>query len=634
MTARKVRRALVVGATTAVSLLLAAPALAAEPAKIVAISSGKSTVSGKGTAANPGNGTPAALEWRGPKRRGTSPLRTDPISDAPSLPGAGQGASAASAKKAKANPELLMDFEGVNHFQQRFAFGGNQFSGEPPDQGLCVGGGYILETVNSALRVYNKANGAPLTPVLALNEFYGFPPAINRTTGVFGPFTFDISCHFDPDSGRWFHLAVDLDQDPATGAFTGRNYLDLAVSHSGDPTGSWTVYRIPAINDGSEGTPDHNCAGGPCFGDFPHLGVDKNGVYITTNEFPLFADGFIGAQVYAISKAAATSGAMSVPVFLFNTADDPVGPDQPGFTLWPSLSPGTQFADDKEYFVSSNAVLDDVDADSDELILWTLNDTSSLSSASPSISLTKEILDVDRYTVPGQAVQKSGIAPLRDCLADTTGALGGGLNCGAGLFGLPPVSLPIGTLDAGDSRVLDVRYANGNVWAVLGTGVEIGGETLTGVGWYILNPNNAQVVKQGTLGLEDEHLTYPTIGVTTSGRGVIGFTRVGPNLFPSVGYASLDAKAGAGEVHMVEAGRAPQDGFTEYPPVGGNRPRWGDYGAAAVDGNNVWLAGEYIQQGDCPLAQYVATGFLCTESGVPTRSSLANWSTRVSKLRP
>ena len=237
-----------------------------------------------------------------------------------------------------------MDFEGVNHFQQRFAFGGNQFSGEPPDQGLCVGGGYILETVNSALRVYNKANGAPLTAVLALNEFYGFPPAINRTTGVFGPFTFDISCHYDPDSGRWFHLAVDLDQDPATGAFTGRNYLDLAVSDSGDPTGSWTVYRIPAINDGSEGTPDHDCAGGPCFGDFPHLGVDKNGVYITTNEFPLFADGFIGAQVYAISKAAATSGAMSVPVFLFNTADDPVGPDQPGFTLWPSLSPGTQFA--------------------------------------------------------------------------------------------------------------------------------------------------------------------------------------------------------------------------------------------------------------------------------------------------
>jgi hypothetical protein len=57
------------------------------------------------------------------------------------------------------------------------------------------------ETVNSALRVYDAANGAPLTPVLSLNEFYGFPPAIDRPDPfTFGPFTFDISCHYDPHS--------------------------------------------------------------------------------------------------------------------------------------------------------------------------------------------------------------------------------------------------------------------------------------------------------------------------------------------------------------------------------------------------------------------------------------------------
>ena len=108
--------------------------------------------------------------------------------------------------------------------------------------------------------------------MLSLNEFYGFPPAFVRPAGPFGPFTFDISCHYDPDTNRWFHLAVDLDQDPATGDFTGKNYLDLAVSHSGDPTGTWSVYRIPGVNDGTEGTPDHNCDGGPCFADFPHIG--------------------------------------------------------------------------------------------------------------------------------------------------------------------------------------------------------------------------------------------------------------------------------------------------------------------------------------------------------------------------
>jgi len=528
-----------------------------------------------------------------------------------------------------------MDFEGLNHFDTRTADDGNQFSGEPPDQGLCVGNGFLMESVNSALRVRSAADGTPLTPALSLNEFYGFPPAIDRSGPalVFGPFTFDISCHYDPDSNRWFHLAVDLDQDPATGAFTGKNYLDLAVSDTGDPTGTWTVYRIPGINDGSEGTPDHDCAGGPCFADFPHLGVDRHGVYITTNEFPLFEAGFIGAQVYAISKTALTSGGMSIPVHLFNTADDPVAPGQPGFTVWPALVPGTQFAGNKQYFVSSNAVFDDLNADSEELILWTMNNTNSLNRPSPRISLTKQILGVNRYTVPQNAVQKPGIAPLRECLNDAMGAFFG-TNCGAALFGLPPQNLPIGTLDAGDSRVLDVRYANGKLWAVLGTGVQVGGATQTGVGWFILNPNAPTVDKQGIVALEDENLTYPTIGVTTSGRGVIGFSRVGPDLFPSVGYASLDAVAGAGDVHMIEAGNAPQDGFTEYPPIGGNRPRWGDYGAAAVTGNDVWLAGEYIEQGDCTLEEFIETAFLCPNSGVPTRTVFANWSTRISKLRP
>lgn len=81
---------------------------------------------------------------------------------------------------------------------------------------------------------------------------------------------------------------------------------------------------------------------------------------------------------------------------------------------------------------------------------------------------------------------------------------------------------------------------------------------------------------------------------------------------------------------MAAEGKSPQDGFTEYPPVGGNRPRWGDYGAAAVDGQSVYLAGQFIEQPPCTLADYIATGLTCFGS----RSSLANWSTRVSRFTP
>lgn len=612
----------------------------AAPDKIVVSKFGTTTVGTVG--GTPGNNTlgPIATEIQKPKKLGTSPLRSAPaVGDAvPLSPGTGLPTS--SGKKAKSNPEVKLSFEGLNHRDSRLAFGGNQFSGEPADQGVCVGNGYILETVNSALQVYSASNGADVSPILSLNEFYGFPPAINRTTGKFGPFTFDISCHYDPDSNRWFHLAVDLDQDVNTGAFNGKNYLDLAVSTSSDPTGSWNIYRIPGINDGTEGTPDHNCAGGPCFADFPHIGLDENGVYITTNEFPLFEDGFTGAQVYAISKSALVSGANSIDVYLFDTSQPAwrVRENEPGFTLWPALSAGKQFSTDaggSNYFVSSNAVFDDANGDSEEVIVWALSNTSSLNSATPSLALTRTILASQHYAVPSNSVQKSGPFPLGECLNDTAGSFFG-TNCGLALFGLPPQNVSIGSIDTGDSRIMDARYANGKLWAVLGTAAEVGGEQRTGVGWFIFDASvsgsgvSATISDQGILAVEGESLAYPTIGVTTSGRGIIGFTRVGENLFPSYGYASIDAVAGVGAVHMIREGQSTQDGFTEYPPIGGNRPRWGDYGAAAVDGKNVYIAGQYIEQPPCTLAQFISTNLTC----FGYRSSLANWSTRVTKLIP
>jgi hypothetical protein len=55
--------------------------------------------------------------------------------------GNGHGASVNSSKKAKSNPTFNTGFEGLNLFQQRYARGGNQFTVEPPDQGMCVGNG-------------------------------------------------------------------------------------------------------------------------------------------------------------------------------------------------------------------------------------------------------------------------------------------------------------------------------------------------------------------------------------------------------------------------------------------------------------------------------------------------------------
>src|SRR5919199_5503027 len=213
--------------------------------------------------------------------------------------GTGGGPSVNSGKKAKSNPTFNTGFEGLNFYQQRYARGGNQFSVEPPDQAMCAGNGYVVEAVNDVLNVFSQSTGASALPdntatnivggfprdvnhAVDLNSFYGYAPAINRSTGVRGPFVTDPSCLYDAATQRFFVVVLTLETRP-NGSFTGVNHLDLAVSQTSNPTGQWNIYRLDVTNDGSNPEPSNAC---PCLGDYPHIGADANGFYITTNAYP------------------------------------------------------------------------------------------------------------------------------------------------------------------------------------------------------------------------------------------------------------------------------------------------------------------------------------------------------------
>jgi hypothetical protein len=158
--------------------------------------------------------------------------------------------------KAKSNPELSLSIDGLNHFNQRFgANNGNQFSLEPPDQGLCVGNGFVLETLNDVLRIYDTA-GNPLTGPIDLNSFYGYAAAIDRTKNPlqFGPSITDPSCTFDTRTQRWFHVVLTLDRaNIFTQGLSGANHLDIAVSATASPLGPWNIYSLPVQDDGTQG---------------------------------------------------------------------------------------------------------------------------------------------------------------------------------------------------------------------------------------------------------------------------------------------------------------------------------------------------------------------------------------------
>jgi hypothetical protein len=599
-------------------------------------------------------------------------------------PGVGGGPTVTSGKKAKSNPQFNSGFEGLNFYQQRYARGGNQFSVEPPDQALCVGNGYVLEAVNDVLNIYNTSGQSVLPDNTAtnivggfprnvnhavdLNSFYGYPPAINRTTGIRGQFVTDPTCIYDAGAQRFFVVVLTLEVVPTTGAFTTVNHLDLAVSATSNPTGTWNIYRIDVTADGSPGNTGGPC---PCLGDYPHIGADANGIYLTTNSYPWGPGSFDGAQIYAFSKAQLAAGAASVNMVHIDTtgmvnATSPVAQTEPGFTVWPAHSPGSSSyetgAGGTEYFLSSNAGDEAAGTaftgSSTDLVVWTLTNTSSLNSASPSLTLTNKVLTVGQYGIPPKQQQPgSGTPPTVDapqgfCINDTTTLLfNGQTGCWRLLFGGQPAhNEVISRPDSNDTRMQQVMFANGKLWGALDTALNPdGGPQRAGIEWFVVNPSVGSIVLQGYLGATGYDFTYPAIGVTASGRGVMAFTATGNSTYPSAAYAPIDGKVGITTWNIVPtgAGAAVDDGFTSYKSQVGNPPRtrWGDYGAAAVDGNSIWLASEYISHacnyttwGGPFFAGGSGDNLLGTCAGAShgpgTRAALGNWSTFISKFTP
>jgi hypothetical protein len=556
------------------------------------------------------------------------------------------------------NPELALSFDGMNHFDQRTANGGNQFSLEPPDQGLCVGNGYVVEAINSVLRVWDTS-GNPLTGVQDLNTFFGYPAAINRATypapNSIGPAVIDPVCYYDPDNSRFVVAITTLHVD-ADGNYNGKNTIDVAVSNSGDPTDDWTVYYTPAQNDGTDGTPDHGCTldgsePGPCFQDYPHIGADRWGVYVSTNEYDLFGPSYNAAQIFAFSKEqlAAHPGTIDVTLVENLNVDG-----SPGFTVWPAISPAGQYATDKrghgvEYFLSTIAgdgsETGNPTGTARRIGLWALTNTESLDSDSPALGITSRLINSQTYVFPPTSDQKPGDIPLADCINDTTTPTIFGPGCWQIFFVDEPEHDEVESHpDSLDSRMQQTWYVNGMLWGASGTAVNVGSEIKAGIAWFAVEPKingagkvEGQVKKEGYLALANNNLTMPAIAMTPGGKGAIAFTVMGEDYYPSAGYVTIDADGSVGPIHIAAEGPGPDDGFTSYKAFVGNPPRtrWGDYGAAVTDGETIWIASEYIGQ-TCSYSEYYPDPPNLAGFGTcgGTRTSLANWFTRISKLTP
>lgn len=511
--------------------------------------------------------------------------------------------------------ELGTHFAGLTfHNQRRNADGGNQLSLEPPDQGLCVGNGEVIEPVNDVFATYDAATGTRTSGYESLNQFFFHQHQIDRSVNpvVFGTFVSDPRCYYDASSNRFFLTILAFGRDPSTGAFEAPGTFHIATSRTGTPTANpsdWNFFSLDVTNDGRNGEQTH--PGCPCFGDQPLLGIDANGVYITTNEYPINGPGFNGAQIYAIQKSALIDGT-TPNVQRFEGPQGPVDFSSTGYgngipySLQPALSPsaadfatvdnGTEYLLGALEFGKKPFQLDN------RLAVWALTNTASLNTT-PDIHVKDTIVGSEVYGFPPSIVQPNGPTPLTTSFKDHEELI-----------------------DGGDDRMQAAIYANGHLWGASDTIVKTPTRGVqVGTAYYMLSPSvdesgnvAGSVVKQGYLSVNGDSVTRPSIAVTDSGKVVIGVSLIGPDYFPSAAYTTFDDSAGSAPttLHVVAPATVPADGFSGLHAEGGTGvERWGDYGFAAADGNSVWVANEWIP-------------------GLVQGPDLANWGTYVSQVRP
>lgn len=473
-------------------------------------------------------------------------------------------------------------FDALNDVDQGFASG---FVLEPPDQGLTVGGGLVLEAINSAFTFFDPATGDNLFGPGNAIPLSFFDASLDPT---------DPRCYYDADTGQWFVTYLGLGS---------HDFIVIAVSAPGDPL-DYAVYEIDTTNDGTNGTPTHD--GCPCFGDQPLIGADAYAFYVSTNEF---GDSFNGAQIYAIDKAAIESGALNPNIVLFSPGSLEEGI---AYSVQPaSVPPGGSYDlsnGGTQYFLSALDFFNTLD---NRVAAWAMTGSSNISTDPSLLALQEQTIPSEVYGAPPSNQQKTGPLPLRDALAD-------------GYFAPFYDKEHEELVQSNDDRMNQVVFADGLLWSGLNTVVKTkNGPTRTGIAYFAVSPNfpdagsfEPSVTSQGYIAVNNQSAIFPSIGVNAEGQGAVSFSVVGPGLYPGAAWATIDAVNGVGPLMLAAPGAAPDDGFTGYSAFGGNRvARWGDYSAAVSDENgDIWLATEYIPDRE--------------------RFIYANWGTFVSKVTP
>ena len=328
----------------------------------------------------------------------------------------------------------------------------------PPDTMGAVGPSQIVETLNGSFAIYDKTGN--LLSRIDIGQFW-----LNSGIPFISGFISDPRIIYDPTVGRWFVTSIDT----GTGLANTANNIYVAVSDTGDPTGTWSGFRF------------RGDLGGTTFSDFDTLGIDDKALYISTLNFT--GNIPLTSSIYTIPKAGLVGPTPNILGLVRNE-------DLPSNQLF------------------ANPIQVAVDLNSPDGRVATLQ-------ASDNGGSTINKGDIFTFGT------NTFVTNLNPIAVPTYAAPLGGRQ--------PGILTPTVENDAArfSSNVVE---SNGTLWAahaVRGT------TSNSAIRWYQIDANTNVVLQTGLIQAANLDYYYPSVAVNDVGAVVIGFSGSGPNQFIS-----------------------------------------------------------------------------------------------------
>lgn len=489
------------------------------------------------------------------RKRAVAPLRELATRQLPKAEGAPAptGARKGSARVQAAAPvrglmpDFAADFEGVDNIDGVL----------PPDTNGDVGGDYYVQWVNLHFQVFDKNTGASLLGPLPGNALWdGFGgPCQDENWG-------DPIAQYDHLADRWMMSQFAL--FAADG-----NHQCIAVSTTGDPTGTWYRYDF-LVSDVN-------------INDYPHFGVWPDAYYMSINQFDQNTFDWAGAGAVAFEREQMLAGLpaqmVSFSLYDVNPAYGGQLPaDLDGFAP-PDGAPGLFLEVDDDAWGFPTDQLEGWKFHVD----WANPGASTFGVAGePDFTLPVASFDADMCGFDASCVQQPGTGVGLDAISDR-------------------LMYRVQYRNFGDHQTLVLNHT-----------VDADGFDHAGVRWYQVDSTDGgdtwAIAQQGTYAPDSDSRWMASAAMDVSGNIAVGYSVSSDTTYPSIRVAGRLASDPAGELSQGEneliAGTGSQTS---------DWSRWGDYSAMQVDSSD-----------ECT--------FYYTQEYIATTGN-ANWQTRVGSFK-